>query len=274
MTSATNSATTAMAPTPVESAEVLRARFEELHGHWDERLQALLELDRRMFAAHAGLLGVPEQRGVLCAKTRHLVHLAVAGAATHLYGPGTEQHVRGALSAGATQREVAEVLQLTGTLGIHAHNVGGAILDRVLRETGHLPEEPAPLTERQQRLQESFEQRRGFWHEDFEQLLRLDPDLFEAYCEYSGLPWTDGVLEPRVREFVYIAFDVAATHLHRPGIEQHFRNALRHGATPDELLAVLQIASTLGTHGVLEGALTLANARADAESTPDEKEPR
>lgn len=274
MTAMTSTSATQTSATPASTAEELRARFEALHGHWDERLQALLELDPRMFAVHAGLVGVPERLGALPAKTRHLVHLAVAGAATHLYGPGIAQHVRGALAAGATQREVAEVLQLTGTLGIHAHTVGGAILERVLRETGHLPQEPAPLTERQQRLKQSFEQRRGFWHEDFEQLLRLDPELFEAYGEYSGLPWTDGVLEPKVREFVYIAFDVAATHLHRPGIEQHLRNAVRHGAAPEELLAVLQIASALGTHGVLEGALALAGARADAEAAPDEKEPR
>lgn len=256
---------------PAAAAERLRTEFEHLHGHWDERLQALLDLNPRQFAVHAALTGVVERRGVLPATTRHLVHLAVAAAATHLYGPGTEQHVRGALAAGATEQEVAEVLQLTGTLGIHAHNVGGAILEQVLRETGHLPEEPAPLTGHQQRLKNTFEARRGFWHEDFEQLLRLDPDLFEAYCEYSGLPWTDGVLEPKVKEFVYIAFDVAATHLHRPGIEQHFRNALRHGATPDELLAVLEIASTLGTHGVLEGALILARVRAHGAGTPEQE---
>jgi alkylhydroperoxidase/carboxymuconolactone decarboxylase family protein YurZ len=248
----------------------LRAEFERLHGHWDERLQALLDLNPRMFAVHAGLVGVADRQGVLPEKIRHLVHLAVAAAATHLYGPGTERHVRGALRAGATEQEVAEVLQLTGTLGIHAHNVGGPILEKVLRETGHLPEDPGPLTGRQQRLMDTFVARRGFWHEDFEQLLRLDPDLFEAYCEYSGLPWTDGALEPKVKEFIYIAFDVAATHLHRPGIEQHFRNALRHGAAPDELLAVLQIASTLGTHGVLEGALIMARVRAHGADTNQE----
>lgn len=254
----------------MRSPERLRAEFERLHGHWDERLQALLDLDPRLFAVHAGLVGVAERNGALPAEIRHLVHLAVAVAATHLYGPGIERHVHGALTAGATEQEVAEVLQLAGTVGIHAHNVGGPLLEKVLRETGHLPEAPEPLTERQQRLKDAFTRNRGFWHEDFEQLLRLDPDLFEAYCEYSGLPWTDGVLEPKVKEFVYIAFDVAATHLHRPGIEQHFRNALRHGATPQELLAVLQIASTLGTHGVLEGALTMARVRHDASTTDQE----
>ncbi|GAA3326154.1 carboxymuconolactone decarboxylase family protein [Paeniglutamicibacter sulfureus] len=249
----------------------LREDFERLHGRWDERLQALLELNPRMFEVHAGLVGVSNRQGVLSEKIGHLVHLAVAAAATHLYGPGTEGHIRGALRAGATEQEIAEVLQLTGTLGIHAHNVGGPILEKVLRETGNLPQTPEPLTEHQHRLKASFEARRGFWHEDFEQLLRLDPDLFEAYCEYSGLPWTEGELEPKVREFIYIAFDVAATHLHRPGIEQHFRNALRHGATAQELLAVLQIASTLGTHGVLEGALAMARVRAHESVTAEQE---
>jgi alkylhydroperoxidase/carboxymuconolactone decarboxylase family protein YurZ len=265
--------TTNITSAPAISPNQLRVEFERLHGDWDERLQALLDLDPRMFAVHAGLVGVASRQGVLSGKIRHLVHLAVAAAATHLYGPGTERHVRGALKAGATEHEVAEVLQLCGTLGIHAHNVGGAILEKVLRETGHLPEDPVPLTGRQQELKDLFTERRGFWHEDFEQLLRLDPDLFEAYCEYSGLPWTGGVLEPKVKEFIYIAFDAAATHLHRPGIEQHFRNALHHGATAQELLAVLQIASTLGTHGVLEGALTMANVRSHEGDTSEQEHP-
>lgn len=254
-------------PPPLE----LRTEFERLHGHWDERLQALLDLDPQMFQVHAGLTGVAEREDVLPRKVRHLVRLAVAGAATHLYRSGTEQHIRGALQSGASQQEVAEVLQLTGTLGIHAHNVGGPILEKVLRETGHLPPEYGPLNGTQRRLKDTFVARRGFWHEDFEQLLRLDPQLFDAYCEYSGLPWTDGILDPKVKEFIYIAFDVAATHLHRPGIEQHFRNALRHGASPDELLAVLQIASALGTHGVLEGAMIMTGLEAAGAEKPEQE---
>lgn len=61
----------------MRSPERLRAEFERLHGHWDEQLQALLDLDPRLFAVHAGLVGVAERNGALPAEIRHLVHLAV-----------------------------------------------------------------------------------------------------------------------------------------------------------------------------------------------------
>jgi alkylhydroperoxidase/carboxymuconolactone decarboxylase family protein YurZ len=51
-----------------------------------------------------------------------------------------------------------------------------------------------------------------------------------------------------VREFVYIAFDAAATHLYVPGLKLHYENALGYGATVGELLEVLEIASVIGIH--------------------------
>ena len=60
------------------------------------------------------------------------------------------------------------------------------------------------------------------------------------------MPWKHGVLEPKVKELIYCAFDVASTHLWLPGLELHMRNALGYGATPTEMMEVIQIASVLG----------------------------
>ena len=57
-------------------------------------------------------------------------------------------------------------------------------------------------------------------------LLELAPDLFEAYVEFSSVPWKTGTLEPKVKEMIYIAFDAAATHLYVPGLKLHLRNAV------------------------------------------------
>lgn len=109
----------------------MRAEFERLHGHWDERLQALLDLDPRLFAVHAGLVGVTERNGALPTEIRHLIHLAVAVAVTHLYGPGIERHVRNALRRGASPHELLTVLQIASTLGTRGVLEGALTMARV-----------------------------------------------------------------------------------------------------------------------------------------------
>ena len=63
-------------------------------------------------------------------------------------------------------------------------------------------------------------------------MLELDPEFFAAYLEFSSHPWKHGVLEPKVKELIYTAFDASATHMYIPGSTQHIVNALGYGATP------------------------------------------
>ncbi|MEU7816919.1 carboxymuconolactone decarboxylase family protein [Pseudonocardia sp. NPDC049154] len=105
------------------------------------------------------------------------------------------------------------------------------------------------LTTEQQRVKDEFVRVRGTWGEPWQRILELDPAFLEAYLRFSSVPWTAAShLEPKVKEFVYIAADAAATHLYEPGIRQHVAAALRHGATPAEIMEVLELTSTLGIH--------------------------
>ena len=80
-------------------------------------------------------------------------------------------------------------------------------------------------------MRKEFVEARGYWNEFWDSLLSLDEDFFEAYLNFSSVPWKSGPLEPKVKEFVYIAVDAAATHLYEPGIRQHIKQALALGAT-------------------------------------------
>jgi alkylhydroperoxidase/carboxymuconolactone decarboxylase family protein YurZ len=51
-----------------------------------------------------------------------------------------------------------------------------------------------------------------------------------------------------MKELVYCAFDAASTHLYVPGLKLHMKNALGYGATPQQILEVLEIATLLGLH--------------------------
>ena len=50
----------------------------------------------------------------------------------------------------------------------------------------------------------------------------------------------DDPKDPKVKELVYCAFDVASTHLWLPGLKLHIRNALGYGATPTEVMEVIE----------------------------------
>ncbi|GIH24130.1 hypothetical protein Aph01nite_24400 [Acrocarpospora phusangensis] len=244
-----------MALTPRQ--QEIKDEFTRVRGTWGEAWESILRLDADFLESYLGLSSVPWRRDVLEPKIKEFVYIAADAAATHLYTPGIRQHVRAALAHGATAEEIMEVLELTSTLGIHAANIGVPLLLEVLEEEG-LRTGPAPLDERRETLKADFTERRGYWHSFWDGLLELDPDLFEAYLDFSGLPWRKGVLEPKIKEFVYIAFDASATHLYAPGLKLHMRNAVRYGATAEEIMEVLAIVSVIGIHAATVAAPILA----------------
>jgi alkylhydroperoxidase/carboxymuconolactone decarboxylase family protein YurZ len=104
------------------------------------------------------------------------------------------------------------------------------------------------LSERQQQLKKDFVAARGYWNPFWDGLLSLDADFFEAYLNFSAVPWKNGTLEPKVKEFIYIAIDASTTHLYEPGLRLHIQNALGYGATKEEIMEVYELASVLGIH--------------------------
>jgi alkylhydroperoxidase/carboxymuconolactone decarboxylase family protein YurZ len=216
---------------------------------WGDQWETIEGLDRHFLPAYLDFAMVPWRKNHLDAKTKELVAIAIDAAATHMYLPGVRHHVAAALRRGATGAEIFEVLELAATLGIHAMNIGVPLLVEVLEERG-LRSTPVPLNAHQQKLKDDFTATRGYWHPFWDEIIELDPDIFEAYTEFSSIPWRHGILEPKVKEFVYIAFDCAATHLYVKGLKIHFENALDHGATIGELLEVMEIASAIGVHAV------------------------
>jgi alkylhydroperoxidase/carboxymuconolactone decarboxylase family protein YurZ len=243
--------------TRTDEQQAIKDEFVRAGGTWGEPWERMLELDPAFVRAYADLAAVPVRHGALEPKVRELLHVAVDAAATHLHAPGVRQHVAAALEAGATPAEVMEVLELTSTLGIHAANIGVPLLVEVLTEEG-LRDGPAPLDERQERLKAEFTATRGYWHSFWDEILELDPDLFEAYVAFSSVPWHTGTLEPKVKELVYCAFDASATHLYVPGLKLHLRNALGHGASVAEILEMFEIASLVGIHAATTAAPILA----------------
>ena len=183
----------------------LKERFDAELGPsaFDAAWSRLLRHSPEMFAASLRLTAVPKRKGHLSPKIQSLILLAVAAASTHLHAPNIQRYTKQALTNGASKAEIVEVLCCTSTLGIHACNIGVPLLVEVLKEEGREVQSGMEgMTKEQWALKEDFEKKRGYWHAFWEDFLRLSPEFFGAYVEFSSVPWTNeggnGVLEPKV----------------------------------------------------------------------------
>lgn len=228
--------------------------FTQAHGDLPEVWQALRDRCPEYFAAYADLAAVPLRRGALSRKTRELILLAINSAVTHLHRDGMRQHMRNALRHGASEDEILEVLQLVSVLGIHAISIGFPAVQQAATDAGRASELPGEvLDDRQSSLKDEFQRARGYWNPFWEEALKLDTPLFEAYYRFSSVPWCHGVLEPKTREFIYVAIDASTTHMFDDGTRGHMSNAMKYGATVSELLEVLELATTLGVQSMTVG---------------------
>lgn len=118
-------------------------------------------------------------------------------------------------------------------------------------------------------LKEKFIAERGYWNSFWDDLLAADADYFEGYLNFSSAPWRNGVLPPKVKEFIYIAIDTSATHMYKPGLRIHVQNAIRHGATREEMMEVFELSAEIGIHSCTAGMpMLLEEARLAGIETP------
>ncbi|MDT4799931.1 4-carboxymuconolactone decarboxylase [compost metagenome] len=238
------------------SLNALKDEFVRLHGYYSEDIERALQADPVFFEACLNLSFPPGRTPVLDARTRHLVLIAANAAVTYLNESELAQQMRCALDQGATREQIKEVLQMVSVLGIHSFMLGAPILMRELggAEARRSSEEAKASAEA---IKVKFMAGRQYWSELLEDMVYTMPEFFDAYADFSSIPWRNGTLEPKVREFIYIAIDTSTTHLHAEGTRIHMANALRHGATLDEVAEVVQIVSCLGTQSWITGVRLL-----------------
>lgn len=95
----------------------------------------------------------------------------------------------------------------------------------------------------------------GPWNDAaLEQLRDWDPTWAEQCLQMAASPWTSGVLPRKDVELISIAVNAACTNLNEDGTRRHIRAALEAGATREEILMILKIASLLSIHTCSLGA--------------------
>jgi alkylhydroperoxidase/carboxymuconolactone decarboxylase family protein YurZ len=237
----------------------IKDEFIQVRKTWAPQWESILRMDCEYLNSYLQLSAVPFVHNYLDDKVKEFIYIAMNAASTHMFAPGVSLHLKLALDLGATGDELMEVLQLASNVGIHGANVGVRILNEVLAEEG-ITANLDRDDQRRAQLKAAFMAFQGHWDASWDALVALDPDFFECYVRFVEVPWKKGPLEPKVKELVLCAIDAAATHLYEPGIRAHMRRAIRYGATQEEIMEMLEIASVVGIHGALIGGPMLEEA--------------
>lgn len=103
----------------------------------------------------------------------------------------------------------------------------------------------------------------GGFNPAWETIAELDPAWLEKFLVMGTHPMTAGVLDAKTYELIAIAVDAACTHLYGPGVRRHIKGALAAGASPQEIMAVLEAVAVLGIHSCALGFPILAEALAE-----------
>lgn len=111
---------------------------------------------------------------------------------------------------------------------------------------------PIPFTPSQVSLKSQFTSLGSAWNPTWESILRLDP-TYSAYLRLRLVPLTKQHLSPKIQELLLLAIDASVAHLFQPGMRAHTAAALAAGATPGEVMEVLELASVLGVHAINVG---------------------
>jgi alkylhydroperoxidase/carboxymuconolactone decarboxylase family protein YurZ len=94
----------------------------------------------------------------------------------------------------------------------------------------------------------------GQWNRSWEPMAQLDADWTEKFMAMVSAPLNSGVIDPKTFELLAIAVDASVTHMYGPGVRRHIRRALALGVPAEQIVAVLQLTSTLGLHTMSLGA--------------------
>jgi alkylhydroperoxidase/carboxymuconolactone decarboxylase family protein YurZ len=105
-------------------------------GQWNTAWDPFVALDPGWTDEYMAAGGAIYSSGVFTAKEVELLSIAFDASYTHMYGPGTRRHIKGALAAGATPEEIMEVLKLCVSQGAQACNLGVPILQDELQRLG------------------------------------------------------------------------------------------------------------------------------------------
>lgn len=231
----------------------LKQRFLTQRGYWSDLWEDVLASSEAFFEGYIELSSIPWKNGHLPPRLKELIYIAIDITVPHLFVEGTRIHMANALKYGASRDDIIEVMQMAALTGLRAGTVGLSVVFEEIERAG-MATSPQPRDDaRRAALRTQFMETHGYWDAAWEAVLAASPDYFAACLRLSVPPRGEEGLTAKERELIFIALDAVAPGPFEPGLRLHIREALRHGATIEEIVEALQIASVIGVHSVTTG---------------------
>jgi alkylhydroperoxidase/carboxymuconolactone decarboxylase family protein YurZ len=211
-------------------------------GPWDATSDSLQTWDSKWAETCMRMTTNPWTSGVLPLKLVELIGVAINTACTNLNPEGTQRHIRAALDAGASRDEILTVIKMASLLSIHSCSLGAPILLEEAKAAGkqHMSRGsvPTPACDQMKAI--------GQWNDAWNPFFELDPAWTDQFMATGGPIFGGSTFSAKEVELLSIAFDVSYTHMYAPGTRRHIRNALKAGATSDEIMEVLKLCVVQG----------------------------
>lgn len=227
-------------------------------GRWARTLDLLHESDPEWSELYSRMAINPWLSGNLSGKEIQLIALGLSASITNLDESALRRHVRAALHAGATPKEILEVLKMAALVALHSMSLGAPILLLEASGAGLTPAAPAnaatPACDEMKAL--------GQWNDAWDPFYQLDPAWTDQFIAAGTGFYTNGILTPKFVELVGIAFDAAITHMYVPGVRRHIKAALSLGATVGEITDVLKLCVSQGANALDLGVPIVAEETA------------
>jgi alkylhydroperoxidase/carboxymuconolactone decarboxylase family protein YurZ len=219
-----------------------KAVIRNINGPWDTGLAQLRAWDPTWAEACEKMSTNPWTSGTLSRRLVELISLALNAACTNLNPEGTRRHIRAALQAGATREEILTILKMASLLSIHSCSLGAPILLEEAKSAGAHPiAKPKVSTPACDKLKAV-----GQWNDAWNPFYELDPVWTEQFMGVGGGIYVGGVFSAKDAELLSIAFDASYTHMYAPGTRRHIKNALKAGASMEEIMEVLKLCVVQG----------------------------
>ena len=183
-------------------------------------------------------------------KTIELVGIGLNALCTTLNPDGTRRHIRAALQAGATRDEILVVLKMVSTMSIQSFIMGAPILLDEASE-GDLDTAGEARTQRLNKSKGATPavdemKAQGRWNTAYDPMYDLASVWLDQFMATDIGIYAGGLLLPKEVELLSIAFNASWTHMYAPGTRLHIKNALKAGATVEEIAEVLKLCVVQG----------------------------
>jgi alkylhydroperoxidase/carboxymuconolactone decarboxylase family protein YurZ len=249
--------------------EATGASADQQVNPWGSSLDKLKEWDPTGAELLLRVGTSPWTSGVLPRKEVELISLALHCSCTTRDETGTRHHIRAALDAGATRDEVLLVLKCGVGVSVHSCSLGAPILLEEMEVAGVKaaggPKPETPACDAMRAI--------GQWNTAWDPFYELSPGWTDQFFALAASIYKSGLVTPRFMELMSIAVDASVTHMYAPGTRRHIQRALKAGATPEEIMTVLQLCVSMGVQACAKGVPILAeelehsSANREAEET-------